>query len=147
MMAAMRVAILAFCLSAVAVSAQTPKTFRARLSPVALDVAMQTTIGGSGAVTASLSGARLTISGTFDGLKSPATIAQIHKSPIAGVRGPVMADLTVSGGTTGTIGGTLTLTPQQSADLEKKRLYVQLHSEKAPDGNLWGWLMPAETKR
>ena len=35
----------------------------------------------------------------------------------------------------------------QLADLEKGRLYVQLHSEKAPDGNLWGWLMPQENKR
>ena len=33
------------------------------------------------------------------------------------------------------------------ADLEKGRLYVQLHSEKAPDGNLWGWLTPQENKR
>jgi hypothetical protein len=146
-MAAMRAAFLTVCLSAAALSAQAPKTFRARLAPVALDVAMQATVAGSGSVTAALSGTRLTLTGNFDGLKSPATIAQIHKSPIAGVRGPVMADLTVSGGTAGTISGTLTLTPQQLADLEKKRLYVQLHSEKAPDGNLWGWLMPAETKR
>ena len=143
----MRAGFLVFCLSAVVVSAQTAKNYRARLSPVALDVAMQTTVGGSGAVTAVLSGTTLTVSGTFDGLKSPATIAQIHKSPIAGVRGPVMADLSVSGNTSGTISGTLTLTPLQAADLEKKWLYVQLHSEKAPDGNLWGWLMPAETKR
>ena len=144
--AAMRAAILVFCLSAVAVSAQAPKSYRARLSPVALDVAMQATVGGSGAVTAVLSGTKLTVNGTFDGLKSPATIAQIHKSPVAGVRGPVMADLSVSGGTSGTISGALTLTALQAADLEKKRLYVQLHSEKAPDGNLWGWLMP-EAKR
>ena len=143
----MRAAILVFCLGAVAVSAQAAKTYRARLSPVALDVAMQTTVSGSGSVTAVLSGAKLTVNGTFDGLKSPATVAQIHKSPIAGVRGPVMADLAVSGGTSGTISGTLTLTPQQAGDLEKKRLYVQLHSEKAPDGNLWGWLMPQENKK
>ena len=34
------------------------------------------------------------------------------------------------------------LSPVQIADLEKGRLYIQLHSEKAPDGNLWGWLLP-----
>src|SRR5437762_961119 len=138
----MRAAILGLCLSAGVVSAQTAKSYHARLSPIALDVAMQATISGSGSVTAALSGTKLTITGTFDGLKSPATIAQIHKSPIAGVRGPVVADLAVAGGTSGTISGTLTLTPQQAADLEKKRLYIQLHSEKAPDGNLWGWLTP-----
>ena len=129
------------------IAAQSGKTYRARLSPVALDIAMQTTVSGSGSVTSVLTGARLTINGTFDGLKSPATIAQIHKGPVKGVRGPSVFDLTVSPGVTGTITGTVTLTPVQVTDLEKGRLYVQLHSEKAPDGNLWGWLQLQETKR
>lgn len=132
------------------VSAQSSRTYRARLSPVALDVAMQATVAGSGSVSAALTGTKLTIAGTFDGLKSPATIAQIHKGPVKGVRGPSIFDLTVSPGSTGTsgsIGGSVTLTPVQIADLEKGRLYVQLHSEKAPDGNLWGWLQPQESKR
>ena len=132
------------------VSAQSSKTYRARLSPVALDVAMQATVAGSGSVSAALTGTKLTIAGTFDGLKSPATIAQIHKGPVKGVRGPSIFDLTVSPGSTGTsgsIGGSVTLTPVQIADLEKGRLYVQLHSEKAPDGNLWGWLLPQEARR
>jgi CHRD domain-containing protein len=132
------------------VCAQAGKTYKARLSPVALDIAMQATVAGSGSVSAVLSGTRLTITGTFDGLKSAATIAQIHKGPVKGVRGPSIFDLTVSpgtGGTAGTISGTLTLTQVQVTDLEKGRLYVQLHSEKAPDGNLWGWLLALENKR
>jgi hypothetical protein len=56
-------------------------------------------------------------------------------------------DLTPSAGTSGTISASIDLTPAQITDLEKGRLYVQLHSEKAPDGNLWGWLLPAEVKR
>jgi len=129
------------------VAAQSSKTYRARLSPVALDVAMQATVSGSGSVTAVLTGTKLSINGAFDGLKSPATIAQIHKGPIRGVRGPTAFDLTVVPGMNGTISGTFTLTPLQVTDLEKGRLYVQLHSEKAPDGNLWGWLLLQETKR
>jgi len=133
------------------VSTQGTKTYRARLAPVALDIAMQATVSGSGSVTAVLAGTKLTITGAFDGLKSPATIAQIHKGPIKGVRGPSVFDLTVAPGTSaptgGTIGGTFTLTPVQVTDLEKGRLYVQLHSEKAPDGNLWGWLLLQENKR
>jgi hypothetical protein len=27
------------------------------------------------------------------------------------------------------------------------RFYIQLHSEKAPEGNLWGWLLREETRR
>ena len=64
------------------------KTFKARLSPVPIDVSMQATVAGSGTVTAVLTGTKLAITGTFEGLKSPATIAQIHKGPVRGVRGP-----------------------------------------------------------
>jgi hypothetical protein len=129
-----------------AAGAQGAKTFKARLSPVPIDVTMQATISGSGSVSAVLTGAKLTITGTYDGLKSPATTVQMHKSPVRGVRGPVIVDLKASGGTNGTISGAVDLQPAQVTDLEKGRLYVQLHSEKAPDGNLWGWLLP-EGKR
>jgi hypothetical protein len=136
-------------IGAVAPTAQQPKTFRARLSPVPIDVSMQATIAGSGSVTAVLTGAKLALTGTFDGLKSPATIAQIHKSPVRGVRGPNVLDLAVSktDAASGTLSGSFDLTALQIADLEKGRLYVQLHSEKAPDGNLWGWLQLQENRR
>src|SRR5476651_1588459 len=133
----------------VALTAQQPKTFRGRLSPVPIDVSMQATIAGSGSVSAVLTGTKLAITGTFDGLKSPATIAQVHKSPVRGVRGPNVFDLTVSKNdpASGTLSGSFDLTAIQVADLEKGRLYVQLHSEKAPDGNLWGWFLPQENRR
>jgi CHRD domain len=126
--------------------AQAAKTYRARLSTVPMDLAMAATVAGSGSVTASLAGSKLTVTGTFEGLKSPATIVQLHKGQ-RGVRGPAVLDLQATKATSGTISGTLDLTPQQLQDLQNSRLYVQLHSEKAPDGNLWGWLMPQETKR
>ena len=133
----------------VALTAQQPKTYKARLSPVPIDVAMQATIAGSGSVSAVLTGTKLAITGTFDGLKSPATTAQIHKGPVRGVRGPNVLDLAVAktDAASGTITGSFELTAIQIADLEKGRLYVQLHSEKAPDGNLWGWLLPQENRR
>jgi hypothetical protein len=134
----------------VALLAQTPKTFKARLSPVPLDIAMQATIAGSGSVSATLTGTKLAITGTFEGLRGPVTIVQVHKSPVRGMRGPVVFDLAVVKGadpTAGTMSGAVDLTPLQLADLEKGRLYVQLHSEKAADGNLWGWLLPQETRR
>ena len=125
--------------------AQTNRTFKARLAPVPVDLAMMANIAGSGSATAVLANNTLTITGTFDGLRSPVTIAQVHKSPVTGVRGPAVFDLAVTGTTNGTIKGTLTLTPVQLADLDKRRLYIQIHSEKAPEGNLWGWLF--ESKR
>jgi len=138
-----------FVVGLASISAQSPRTFKTRLSPVPIDVSMQATIAGSGSVTAVLSGTKLSITGTFEGLKSPATIAQVHKSPVRGVRGPVVFELAVAktDASSGTLSGAFDVTPLQIADLEKGRLYVQLHSEKAPDGNLAGWLMPQENKR
>jgi hypothetical protein len=132
-----------------ATAAQAPRTFRARLSPVPIDVSMQATVAGTGSVSAVLTGSKLAITGTFEGLKSAATIAQIHKGPVRGVRGPNVLDLAVTktDAASGTINGSFDLTAIQVADLEKGRLYVQLHSEKAPDGNLWGWLLAQENKR
>ena len=146
MIAAMRAALLLVCAAGAVLSAQAGRTFKARLAPVPIDLTMQATVAGSGTVTASLTGTKLTINGTFDGLKSPATTAKIRKSPVRGVRGPEILTLTVSGATSGTLAGQFDLTPQQLADLQAGRLYVQLHSEKAPDGNLWGWLIAQEKR-
>ena len=122
------------------------QTFRARLSPVPIDLAMQSTIAGEGMVTATLVGATLTVTGTFANLKTPATIAKIHMG-VKGIRGPAILDLTVTKATSGSVGGTFELSPQQLDALRNTRLYIQLHSEKAPEGNLWGWLLPQESRR
>jgi hypothetical protein len=122
------------------------KTFAARLSVVPLTVAMQETVAGQGAVTAVLSGNRLTIEGKFEGLRSPATTARLHVAPRA-MRGEAIGDLTVSKATSGTLKGAIDLTDRQRDALERLSLYVQVNSEKAPEGNLWGWLFPQEVKR
>jgi hypothetical protein len=131
---------------AAAMQAQSPQ-FRARLSPVPLDIAMQSTIAGSGTATAALKGTTLSINGTFAGLKSPATAARLHRGPKTAMRGPAIGDLTATAATNGTITGTIELTSGQVADLAAGRLYVMLHSEKAPEGNLWGWLLASEGKK
>jgi hypothetical protein len=128
------------------VDAQAPQ-YRARLSIVPIDVAMQSTIAGSGAVTATLKGSTLTISGTFNGLRTAATVARVHRSPRTAMRGAPIGDLTATANTNGTISGSLELTKEQIDDLAAGRIYVQLHSEKAPDGNLWGWLLAPEVKK
>jgi hypothetical protein len=79
-------------------------------------------------------------------LKTPATITKIHVGP-KGIRGPAVLDLVVSKATSGTIEGTFDLTPGLLDDLRNSRLYIQLSSEKAPDGNLWDWLLPQEARR
>jgi len=122
--------------------AQGVAVFNARLSPVAMDATMRATVAGSGSVSARLTGSKLVLNGSFEGLLSPATIAQVRQSAVTGVRGPVLFDVTVSKATSGAIDGVFDLTPEQAESLRKGRLYVQIHSAKAPDGNLWGWLQP-----
>ena len=129
----------------VTMSAQAPQ-YRARLSMVPIDVAMQATVAGSGSATASLKGSTLSITGTFSGLKTAATVARLHRSVKTGMRGAPIADLTISTATSGTISGTVELTKAQADDLAAGRLYIQIHSQKAPDGNLWGWLLAPEKK-
>jgi hypothetical protein len=63
-------------------STQSSRVFKARLAPVPIDVAMQATVAGLGTASASLTGTHLTVTGSFDGLKSPATFAKIRKSAI-----------------------------------------------------------------
>ncbi len=129
-----------------AVPAAQAKPFMAHLSLVPLTVAMQATIAGRGSATAVLSGNRLTIEGKFNGLRTPATTARLHLAPRA-MRGEAIGELTVSKATSGTLKGTVTLNDRQLDALERLSLYIQINSEKAPEGNLWGWLIPQEVKR
>ncbi len=125
------------------------QTLTPRLSPVTLTVTQQSTIAGLGSANAAVAERHVAISGAFNGLRSPATTAQIHRAP-KGLRGPVILELPVirdGDGTHGTLKGDFDLTPAQSDDLTAGRWYVQLNSEKAADGNLWGWLLPKETRR
>jgi CHRD domain len=113
---------------------------KARLSPVPVESSTASTITGKGAATAVLTGNVLEISGTFEGMKSPATIAQVHIGQ-RGVRGPVEFDLTITKAPSGTFSGSPRLSRVQIDSLKKGWFYIQIHSESAPDGNLWGWLL------
>jgi len=124
-----------------ALVAQSQQTFKARLSPVAVDAQLVNVITGHGAVSAVLAGTKLTINGTFDGMHSPATVAHLHQSKATGVPGPVIHEVTVSKGMEGTISGSADLTPSEVEALRKGLIYVMVHSTAAPDGNLWGWLL------
>jgi hypothetical protein len=132
---------------AAGLGAQEPSTFKARLAPVPISADMVARITGSGSVTATLTGTTLAIEGTFTGLQSPATVARIHAGERMGVRGPSVFDLTVTAATAGSMYGSFELSATQLEGLRRGRLYIQLHSEQAPDGNVWGWLLPAESQR
>ena len=134
-----KAAIIGFALVWSGLHAQTDQ-FGARLSTVPVDARNRVVITGMGRATAVLDGSELSVTGTYEGLQGPASSAHLHESPVTGVRGPAILDLEVSGGVQGSISATLDLSPDQVAALRGGRLYIQIHSVAAPDGNLWGWL-------
>jgi hypothetical protein len=129
-------------LAGAALSGQQAETFRARLTPVPVNPVTAETTLGLGSVTATLDGNRLTISGTFEQMNSPARESHVHRA-FKGLRGPGVFTLTISKASQGEITGVVSLTASQIADLRNGRLYVQVHTEQNPDGHLRGWLLPA----
>jgi hypothetical protein len=141
---ALAVALAAILAAGAALGAQNADKFTARLGWVPISGADRANVTGKGTASATLSGTKLAISGTFEGLAAPATVARLHEGVAKAARGPAIGDLVISKATSGTITGAVALTPEQLASLKQGRLYVQVHSEKgvAPDGsNLWGWLL------
>jgi hypothetical protein len=114
--------------------------FRARLSPLPVTPLTVNTITGGGQVTASLSNNVLSLNGTFNGLSSVATVAHVHSAPKA-MRGPPVHALEVSTDKSGSLTGRIELTPEQVTALQAEALYIQIHSETNPEGEIRGWLL------
>jgi hypothetical protein len=119
--------------------------FQTRLSPIAMDLLTRDSVAGVGRATAVLSNDTLTLSGVFEGLPTAVTSANLHQGIAVGARGQLAFKLAVSGSRQGVINGSVRLSKDQAAALRSGRMYVQLQSEGAPDGHLWGWLLPAPT--
>lgn len=128
--------------------AQGQQQFKAqlRIVPIAnaggrANIDESSSVFAAGNVTGTLSGNKLTVAGTFEGFKFPASIAQIRQSVVTGSRGPVLFDLTVTKETKGSISGSFDLTPEQVNLLRNGRMYVQIHNTNTPEGALWGWFL------
>lgn len=121
--------------------------FRTRLDTVPIDFRTRADTTGNGVVHATLDGRELTLIGTFENLAGPATEAWLHVGAAIGARGPAAHRLTVSHAPAGDLHGSIRLSTREVDALRAGRVYVQLHSQTAPEGNLWGWLLPEEQAR
>jgi hypothetical protein len=128
--------------------AQAPQTYKAQLRIVPISgvqgraaIDESASVFAAASATGTLSGNKFSVSGTFEGFKSPASIAQIRTGPAMGVRGPVLFELTINKAIKGTFSGTFDLTPAQIDLLKNKRLYIQIHNDNTPEGALWGWFL------
>jgi hypothetical protein len=125
-------------------SAQGTETYTARLGWVPTTPTDRPNVTGKGSAAATLTGRKLTISGTFEGLAAPATVARLHRGIAKGARGAAVADLTVTQADAGKLSGAVDLTAEQVEALKQGKLYIQLHTQKGvpPDGRtLWGWFL------
>jgi hypothetical protein len=122
--------------------------FVAELDPAAHDNSTRLQVQGEGAVTGTLTGNRLVLSGRFSGLNAAAAKARLGQAMVLGTPATsFFADLTISSGTSGSISGTVTLTPAQVASLNDKALFIQIDSANpSPNGTLWGWFLPAAAR-
>lgn len=143
-----RLALIAIALAVFALpaplKAQGAETYTARLGWVPTTPTDRPNVTGTGSATATLSGRKLTVSGAFDGLAGPATVARLHRGIAKGARGAAISDLTVTQAASGKLSGSVDLTAEQVEALKQGKLYVQLHTAKGvpPDGStLWGWLL------
>ena len=117
------------------------ENYRARLSPMPTTPQTVDSITGEGEVLLTLEGNTLTVTGSFAGMSSVATAAHLHYGPPAQPGPPVHA-LEVPSATGGDVSAEIELTDEQVEALRANSLYVQIHSEGNPPGELRGWIFP-----
>ena len=142
-------------LAALPMQAQGGDKFKARLAPappLGLGArggpAASTFVAGIGNATATLSGKKMTVTGSFEKMATPATVAKVGLGITRGARLDLILDLAITKspqatppGTAGTLAGTFELTQAQIDGLKKEKMYIQINSEGAPNGHLLGWLL------
>jgi len=120
-------------------------TLTARLGWVPITPREQPDVTGKGSASGTLAGTRLTITGTFEGLPSPATTAQLHLGVAKGARGqgPAIADLTITKAVRGDISGSVELTTEQAAAFREEKLFVQVYTDRGVEDHstLRGWFL------
>lgn len=115
--------------------------YDAELDPVPFDASNRAIVIDSiGDASATLDGDTLTVRGNFSNFTSPATGGSVRIGLAKGVPGDAIGSLTADHATSGHFSGTVKLDSAEIAALKKQAIYVRIDSEKAPDGNVQGWL-------
>ena len=115
--------------------------YDAELDPVPFDASNRAIVINSiGNASATLEGGTLTVRGNFSNFTSPATGGSLRIGLAKGVPGDAIGSLTADHNMSGHFSGSVKLSSDQIAALKKQAIYVRIDSEKAPDGNVQGWL-------
>ncbi|MDM7922301.1 MAG: CHRD domain-containing protein [Pyrinomonadaceae bacterium] len=132
-----RLALIAITLLAVCVPAF-GQIYMANLSPGQEVPPVSSNATGSARLTLDAAAGTLSYTVVFSGLSSTQTAAHIHGPSPIGANGTVLLTLGVVGGTSGTITGTVAITPTQIAHLRSGQTYVNVHSTNNPGGEVRG---------
>jgi len=136
-------ALLAACFLVASLTHAQSTLFRARLSEVPVTPQTYRTTTGVGEVFATLNGSTLSLTGTYQGMSSAATAAHVHNAPKA-MNGPPIGAIEVTPAPSGEVSGSLELTDGQLTALQNEELYIVIHSENNPGGEVRGWLLPRD---
>ena len=84
----------------------------------------------------------VTVTGSFSGLSSNATVAHIHGPAGVGTTAPPLITLTIPQSPSGTVTGTGTMNNVQMNDMLGGMTYVNVHSTTYPDGEIRAQIVP-----
>ena len=79
-----------------------------------------------------------TVSGSFSGLSSNATLAHVHGPGAPGVNAGILITLTETGGTSGTVSGSGTIAAGQIANFLAGLMYLNIHTSINGGGEIRG---------
>ncbi len=125
-------------------------TYGDKLGLIPVSNTNRRSIGGTGAVNATLSGTSLNIEGTYRGLAADATGVGVYAGA-AGVMGgdkigeATLIETVAASGTEGSFSGTVELTAEQVEALNDNALFVVVQTAANPTGEIRGWLVAGNT--
>jgi glucose/arabinose dehydrogenase len=123
---------------------------RGQIAPVAMQVQLSSSSNpaASGFGTLTLVHTQLTVNVTYRGLSGAATMSHIHgPAPVGGSAGVLVGldSIGVPYGSSGSLSGTVGLTPTQLGYLIDGLTYINFHTTANPGGELRGQILPQAT--
>lgn len=134
-------------MAAWAVSSQAaPMSFEVALTGAEQVPPVQTPGKGTAALTFDPATRVVTWTVSYGGLTGPATMAHFHGPAAAGKNAPVVLWLTKKGDPVESpIKGEATLTPDQAQQFSAGELYINVHTQANPGGEIRGQVMPPKS--
>ena len=145
-----RLIVTATCLLGIALWAQpsqaAPESFKVALTGAQQVPPLQLAGTGTADLTYDPATHVLSWSIMYSGLSGTVTMAHIHGPAAEGKNGPVQIWLTKKGSPAESpIKGQATLTPEQAKQFEAGELYINVHTEAHPGGEIRGQVMPPKS--